>query len=196
MTRDLKGNPASAVTLTSVPQRLSRMLYVVNMLIVVVAAVAMEGLAWLTHKYVMHAWGWRWHQSHHDPDASGFPWNDLFVLAPALAAAGLMWADDGACGPLMWIGVGITLYGVLYLIVHEGLAHGRLRLAWRPRQPYVRRLVQAHRLHHAVRERDGSVSFGFLYAPPVRQLRAGLRGRRVERPRDAPRISGDKNAAG
>jgi beta-carotene 3-hydroxylase len=164
------------------------MLIVINTLIILGAAIAMEGLAWLTHKYVMHGWGWHWHESHHDPGAHGFEWNDLFVVVPAGAAAGFMWADDGAWGPLMWIGVGITLYGVLYVIVHEGLAHGRWPLAARPRHPYVRRLVQAHRLHHAVRGRDGSVSFGFLYAPPVRTLRTKLKKRRTPyRPRqDAP----------
>ena len=27
----------------------------------------MECVAWATHKYVMHGWGWGWHRSHHEP---------------------------------------------------------------------------------------------------------------------------------
>jgi beta-carotene 3-hydroxylase len=38
----------------------------------------------------------------------------------------------------------------------------------------MKRIVQAHRLHHAVEEREGAVSFGFLWAPPAERLKARL----------------------
>ena len=38
----------------------------------------------------------------------------------------------------------------------------------------MKRIVQAHRLHHVVETREGNVSFGFIYAPPVRELLAEL----------------------
>ena len=43
----------------------------------------------------------------------------------------------------------------------------------------MKRIVQAHRLHHAVETKAGTVSFGFLYAPPAEMLKAELarRGR-------------------
>ncbi len=46
---------------------------------------------------------------------------------------------------------------------------------------YLKRLIQAHRLHHAVRSREGAVSFGFLYAPPVKKLKEQLRQQAAER---------------
>jgi beta-carotene 3-hydroxylase len=46
-----------------------------------------------------------------------------------------------------------------------------------PHSGYLKRLVQAHRLHHAVKGREGCVSFGFLYAPPVARLRDELRSK-------------------
>lgn len=159
-----------------------------NLVIVLGTAAAMETVAWFVHKHVMHGWGWRWHRSHHIPARPGFQENDFFALVPALISVALIWLDDWAFGPLFWAGLGMALYGVLYLFVHEGLAHGRWPLKWRPRHRYVKRLIQAHRLHHAVDTRDGGVSFGFLYAPPIRMLRDELRERQgLQRDRVTPR---------
>ncbi|WP_250157116.1 hypothetical protein [Tianweitania aestuarii] len=47
-----------------------------------------------------------------------------------------------------------------------------------PRYGYLKRLYQAHRLHHAVDEKEGAVSFDFLYAPPVAELSKQLGQRR------------------
>jgi beta-carotene 3-hydroxylase len=40
-----------------------------------------------------------------------------------------------------------------------------------PKRGYLKRLVRAHRLHHAVRTREDCISFGFLYAAPIARLR-------------------------
>ena len=45
------------------------------------------------------------------------------------------------------------------------------------RSTYLKRIVQAHRLHHAVEAREGGVSFGFLYAPRPEALKAELKTR-------------------
>jgi beta-carotene 3-hydroxylase len=63
----------------------------------------------------------------------------------------------------------------MYAVVHDGLVHARFPFRLVPRSGYAKRLVQAHRLHHATHGRDGAVSFGFLYAPDVRKLKARLR---------------------
>ena len=39
---------------------------------------------------------------------------------------------------------------------------------------FWKRLIQAHRIHHAVSTKHGCVSFGFLLAQPVRKLKADL----------------------
>ena len=46
-----------------------------------------------------------------------------------------------------------------------------------PRTAYMKRIVQAHRLHHAVEAREGGVSFGFLWAPRPEALKAELKRR-------------------
>ena len=144
---------------------------------IVVGTVAfMECFAWAAHKYVMHGFGWGWHRSHHEPYAGRFEKNDLYalvfsVVVIALFSAGWWWE------PLWWGALGITCYGAIYAFVHDMLVHQRFGYRWVPRQGYLKRLHQAHRLHHATKGRDGAVSFGFLLAPSPTRLKARLRER-------------------
>lgn len=147
--------------------------------VVVITVLLMEMIAFTVHRYWMHGAGWRWHRSHHERSSRRrFERNDLFAVVFAAIALLLMVAGRTVLWPLYWVGIGMTLYGLIYAVVHDGLVHQRWVLPWRPRHAYFRRLIQAHRLHHAVSEREGSVSFGFLYAPPVSQIVAQMRARR------------------
>jgi beta-carotene 3-hydroxylase len=150
------------------------MLFGLHLAIVMAATVAMEPVAYATHRWVMHGIGWRWHRSHHVPGHRGLESNDLYAIVFAAPALALILADPGHAF-LYWVGLGITLYGLLYSLLHDGLVHNRLPLRFVPRRGYLRRLIQAHLLHHARGGRDGCVSFGFLYAPPVAQLARVLR---------------------
>ncbi|MCB8838733.1 sterol desaturase family protein [Aurantimonas sp. VKM B-3413] len=135
----------------------------------------MEAVAWAAHKYIMHGWGWGWHRSHHEPREGLFEKNDLYAVVFSVLAIALF-AIAGLGHPVVGaIAVGITLYGAFYFIVHDGLVHQRWPFRNIPHKGYAKRLVQAHRLHHAVEGKDGAVSFGFLYAPPVDRLRDQLR---------------------
>jgi hypothetical protein len=57
----------------------------------------------------------------------------------------------------------VLLYGVVYTLIHDGLVHQRW-FRYVPRGGYAKRLVQAHRLHHATVGKQGGVSFGFVFA--------------------------------
>ncbi|NML16853.1 sterol desaturase family protein [Azohydromonas caseinilytica] len=149
--------------------------------IVLLTVAAMEGLAWLTHKHVMHGIGWGWHASHHAPRRGWFEKNDLYALLPTGVAVALIWLGLNGHAPLQWVGVGMTVYGLLYFVAHDGLVHRRWPLRLTPRRGYLKRLVQAHRLHHAVRTREGAVSFGFLWAPSPQRLRKELQALRERR---------------
>ena len=154
--------------------------WLIPLCIVVLTVVAMEVTAAAVHRHVMHGAGWSWHRSHHEPTTGTLERNDLYALVFAAISLGLFVA--GATWPLLWwIGLGMVVYGLLYAFVHDGLVHRRFPFLKSPRQGYLKRLVQAHRLHHSVRTREGAVSFGFLYAPPVGdlldRLRAGKRAK-------------------
>lgn len=156
------------------------MSFVVNIGVVVATVLAMEGVALAVHRFVMHGPGWDWHRSHHEPHSGILEKNDLYAVVFAGLALALILFGSAEAGPLYWVGVGMSVYGVLYFVVHDGLVHQRWPFRHVPKNPYLKRLVQAHRLHHAVDGRDGAVSFGFLYAPPVRRLREKLRAQRPE----------------
>lgn len=142
--------------------------------VALVTVAAMEGFAWWAHKYVMHGWGWGWHRSHHEPHDDLLEKNDLYAVVFASVAIGLF-VIGGLGLPLVTaVATGVTLYGFLYFVVHDGLVHQRWPFRYVPHRGYAKRLVQAHRLHHAVRGRDHGVSFGFLYAPPIHKLHAAL----------------------
>ena len=143
--------------------------------ILVATLLIMEFAVTLFHKHVMHGIGWGWHQSHHDVHKSA-TWeaNDLYAVVFTLLTI-LLFALAGTHAPLWWIAFGISLYGLLYGILHDVLIHRRLRLKWRPKNRYIQRLTKAHYLHHAVKTREGAVSFGFLYTPPVAAIRRQLR---------------------
>lgn len=156
-----------------------------TLLLVIAAFLGMEVFAWYAHKYIMHGWGWGWHKSHHEPTEGVFEKNDLYVVVFSLVVVGMFAVGDLYGKPLMAIASGITLYGVVYSLFHDGIVHRRWPIRWQPKSGYLKRLVQAHRIHHAVRTREGAVSFGFLYAPNVRKLKKRLKQQRPAPPAGA-----------
>ena len=148
--------------------------------IVAATVVLMELVAAAVHRFVMHGPGWGWHRSHHEPRSGRLERNDLYALV--FAGISILLFLIGERWPLLWwVGLGLVAYGLFYALLHDGLVHRRLPVGITPRRGYLKRLVQAHRLHHAVTERDGAVSFGFLYAPPVATLIRRLRSNRASR---------------
>lgn len=140
---------------------------VVNVAIVLITFVLMEGIAWLTHKYVMHGFMWRWHKSHHEPHKGFFERNDWFSVLFSVAAVATVVV--GMEVPSLWflapIGIGVTLYGIFYFIFHDIIVHRRVKISFTARNPYLKRIIRAHYVHHKVHARDGAEAFGFLYAP-------------------------------
>jgi len=156
------------------------MTLVAKIALVMLSVLAMEGVAWASHKYVMHGFGWGWHRDHHEPHDRFFERNDRFALIGAAMSIAMFAAGspfvmgEGAWPPGTWIGLGILIYGIIYSLIHDGLVHQRW-FRWVPRSGYARRLVQAHRLHHATLGREGGVSFGFVFARDPAALRRELR---------------------
>lgn len=144
--------------------------------IVVGLVLFMECFAWATHRFVMHGrLGWGWHRSHHEPHDERYEKNDLYAavfsaVVIVMFALGTWWWE-----PLWWAAVGVTMYGLIYLLVHDMLVHQRFGFRYVPKRGYAKRLLQAHRLHHAVKGREGTVSHGFLFAPSPARLKAQLR---------------------
>ena len=143
----------------------------------------MEWLAWASHKYVMHGFGWAWHRDHHEPHDGLLEKNDRYALVGAALSIGMfalgspLVMGKAAWAPGTWIGLGVLLYGIVYSLVHDGLVHQRY-FHWVPRKGYARRLVQAHKLHHATVGKEGGVSFGFVFARDPAMLKQELKAQR------------------
>ena len=152
-------------------------------LIVFATVSAMEWVAWASHKYIMHGFAWAWHRDHHEPHDNLLEKNDLFAIVGAVASISMfaigspMVLGSGAWWPGTWIGLGILFYGIIYTLVHDGLVHQRY-FQWVPKRGYAKRLVQAHKLHHATVGKEGGVSFGFVLARDPARLKAELRRQR------------------
>lgn len=165
------------------------MTWLVPALIVAVTVVLTEVGANLFHKHFMHGRGWGWHESHHVETEGPFEENDLYAVVFAVLGMGLFALGSYVWAPAWWVGAGVCVYGVLYVFVHDGLVHKRWPFRHVPKRGYLRHLYEAHKLHHAVETRDGAVSFGFLFAPPLEALRADLRAnRRRAKGRDGPHV--------
>jgi beta-carotene 3-hydroxylase len=152
-------------------------------LIVLASVLAMEVIAWSSHKYIMHGWGWGWHRDHHEPHDNTFEKNDLYgvvgaVMSISMFAVGSpLVLGENAWWPGSFIGLGILGYGIIYTLIHDGLVHQRY-FKWVPKKGYAKRLVQAHKLHHATVGKEGGVSFGFVFARDPVVLKAELRRQR------------------
>ena len=159
------------------------MTVLVPLLIIIVTVLAMEMVAWSSHKDIMHGWGWAWHRDHHEPHDNALEKNDLYGVVGAIMSISMfMWGSPVVAGEWAWIpatyvGTGILIYGIIYTLIHDGLVHQRY-FRWVPKKGYAKRLVQSHKLHHATIGKEGGVSFGFLFARDPAKLKAELKQQR------------------
>lgn len=150
-----------------------------GLLLFVLTVMGMEGFAYAAHRWLMHGPGWVLHESHHRPRLGRFELNDLYAAIFAVPSIVLLYGgvQRGWWPGTIWIGAGIAAYGAIYFGFHDVIVHRRVRTGYIPRSTYMKRIVQAHRLHHAVSTKAGTVSFGFLWAPRPAALKAELRRR-------------------
>lgn len=137
---------------------------------------AMELVAYAAHRWIMHGPGWALHASHHRERVGRFEANDLYALIFAVPSIVLLYGGVNlAWGAwAIWVGAGIAAYGAIYFGFHDVIVHQRIAHRYVARSAYMKRIVQAHRLHHATESKQGAVSFGFLWAPPAEVLKRQL----------------------
>ena len=127
------------------------MIFLISMLL---TFAIMEGVTWLTHKYVMHGFLWYLHEDHHQPTGHIFEKNDAFFLIFAIPSwlcimLGMM---NNMYVPV-WIGYGIAAYGFAYFLVHDVYIHRRFKWLRDIDNPYFMAIRKAHKVHHKYREK-------------------------------------------
>ncbi|TAG56212.1 MAG: beta-carotene hydroxylase [Cytophagales bacterium] len=138
-----------------------------NIIITLLAFFGMEFMAWFTHKFVMHGFMWFWHSDHHDKSTnSWFERNDVFFIIYAIPGASLMiFGLLNEIDVRFFIGLGITLYGFTYFIVHDIFIHQRFKILRNSNHFYLVALRKAHKAHHKVITKNDGTCFGMLLVP-------------------------------
>ncbi|KAL2550512.1 Beta-carotene 3-hydroxylase 1 [Forsythia ovata] len=131
------------------------------------AAVGMEFWARWAHRALWHASMWHMHESHHRPREGPFELNDVFAIINAVPAIALFtygFFHKGLIPGLCFgAGLGITVFGMAYMFVHDGLVHRRFPVGPIANVPYFRRVAAAHQLHHS--DKFSGVPYGLFLGP-------------------------------
>ncbi|KYP16021.1 sterol desaturase family protein [Flavihumibacter sp. CACIAM 22H1] len=132
--------------------------------IILLTFLLMEGVTWLTHRFVMHGFLWYLHEDHHKKGPGFFEKNDWFFVIFAIPSMGMiLW---GTLDSTMWwlqaIGFGVMLYGFAYFMVHEIIIHQRFKFFTRSNNIYIRAIRWAHKMHHKHLDKEDGESFGML----------------------------------
>ncbi len=143
-------------------------MWYINLFIVLGTFFAMEGVAWSTHKFVMHGFLWNLHEDHHRKNPSSFfEKNDYFFLI--FAIPGIICLVVGSSyeplRQLMYIGIGITIYGFAYFMVHDIFIHQRFKWLRNSDNFYFRAIRRAHKMHHKHLGKEDGECFGMLWVP-------------------------------
>ncbi|MCE2709236.1 MAG: sterol desaturase family protein [Ilumatobacteraceae bacterium] len=157
---------------------------VTPLLLCAVGFLGMEAVTYVVHRFVMHGSLERLHRSHHRNAAAAFARkspepNDVFPLAFSVVVVGGLALGFNVSGfawllPLL---VGVTLYGLVYTVIHDGIIHGRIKWMKRVHSSWAISLGSAHREHH----RSNGEPYGMLFpwitlgrdARSVQALRSG-----------------------
>ena len=140
----------------------------INILIVIGTFLFMEGVAWFTHKYIMHGFLWSWHRSHHKVHDYALERNDLFAVVfsiPSILTIYFGYDNYQEFWWLLYVGIGILCYGLFYFIFHDIIVHRRIKIPFKAKSKYMKRIMHAHYMHHEKHSKEGAEAFGFLYAP-------------------------------
>lgn len=132
-------------------------------LITLITFCIMEGVTWLTHRYVMHGFLWYLHEDHHKKGEGFFEKNDWFFVIFAIPS--WLCIMLGSMNQVYWvvaIGAGIALYGFAYFLVHEIIIHQRFKFFTRSNSKYIKAIRWAHKMHHKHINKEEGESFGML----------------------------------
>lgn len=139
----------------------------VNILIVLAAFIAMEAVAWFSHKYIMHGLLWSLHKDHHKKESQGFfEHNDFFFLLFAIPGIICLFVGlNNNYNYLFFIGLGITIYGFAYFLVHDIFIHQRFKILRHIDNSYFKAIRRAHKVHHKHINKEDGECFGMLWIP-------------------------------
>ncbi|GGI27937.1 hypothetical protein GCM10008119_30150 [Pedobacter mendelii] len=73
-----------------------------------------------------------------------------------------MYIDKENLGVKFSVGLGISLYGMIYFVVHDWFVHRRFK-AFKSNNSYLRAVRKAHKIHHKNMGKKNGKAFGLLF---------------------------------
>jgi len=142
-------------------------IFIMNTGIVLLSFAGMELVAWFSHKYIMHGLLWMLHKDHHKKVSRGFlEHNDFFFLIFAIPGIiCLLLGITSNFNFLFLIGMGITLYGIAYFVIHDIFIHQRFKIFSKTNNAYLKAIRRAHKVHHKRVGKLRGECFGMLWVP-------------------------------
>ena len=115
----------------------------------------------------MHGVLWVLHKDHHQVDHDHFfERNDFFFLIFAIPGfLCLYFGVEGGFDHWFYIGLGITIYGFAYFLVHDVFIHQRFKVFRNSNSIYFRAIRKAHKVHHKHLNKEDGECFGMLWVP-------------------------------
>ena len=135
---------------------------------IVLTFLAMEGVAWLMHRFIMHGPGWIFHADHHTKESgmTFFERNDVFFIFFATIAMSCfaIWSLGGGT-MFMSLAAGVTIYGAVYFFIHDLFIHQRIKVLTNTKNRYLKAIRRAHKMHHKHLGKEEGECFGMLWVP-------------------------------
>ena len=135
-------------------------------IIVITTFVCMEFISIFMHRFLFHNFFWFLHKSHHYPRRGTFEWNDVFpVIFASTAISMMVFAEDFFLESISFpIGLGVSLYGMCYFVIHDMLVHRRF-IPFTTKNKLLLTLRAAHQYHHQTVDKKGHAPFGLFIFP-------------------------------
>ena len=137
--------------------------YILYTTTTLIAFILMEFIAILSHKYIMHGPGWFLHKSHHKKHNNKFELNDIYFIffsIPSILC--IIYGILNNHNFLFFIGIGIMLYGLVYLILHDLIVHKRFGIKMNFKNSYLKKIKNSHLKHHSNKNKNNATNFGFI----------------------------------
>ena len=137
-------------------------------LLIAATFIIMEPVAYLAHRLIMHGVGWALHRSHHSVTLKKIEANDAYpvIFASATIIAMAIGTSRGDLSFLLYVGIGVTAYGMVYTFIHDVYIHGRFFSV--PKVGLLEKLKFDHQIHHLY----GKEPFGMLFPVVPKSVRA------------------------
>lgn len=129
----------------------------------ILAFAAVEIFSYIAHRFLFHGVLWKIHRTHHVARKSTFELNDVFSVIFALFSIILMvFAEKPLSYSIAFpIGLGISIYGIFYFIVHDFFTHRRF-FPFKSNSKLLLKIRAAHQRHHQTTEKIGIEPFGLF----------------------------------